>query len=313
MPKGQFTHCACVLLDQAPSLDELKKLLADFEVRNQIDAGDQWAFAGPTLIIDFQPEQNGFVSVDIVDRPWPDEMGDPQTDAILFGAWTLGHFGPSTFPGGLERAAQQCWAWEPGETMPQRHKAFVRIRTSYVFGGDKNAPVIPPNYDPVGEMEFATRLATAILNAPQALCYFNPNGEILRDKADIQESLNFAAEHGFPALDIWSNVRLFKINDEWALMDTVGNEQLDIPDVEAVFATDNYDPNEIDNFLRNVSLYLHKEGEIINDNDTMDGPGNVPWQAQQLEEATSGPPRRVLRWHPLDGSALPAEVAEKST
>ncbi|MDJ0847938.1 MAG: hypothetical protein QNK04_06055 [Myxococcota bacterium] len=41
-------------------------------------------------------------------------MGDPQREPLLMGAWSMGHFGPFAYPGGLERAAQQCWGWAPG-------------------------------------------------------------------------------------------------------------------------------------------------------------------------------------------------------
>lgn len=38
MPKGMFTQCACVLLERAPTLDEVEALLGDFEIRKRIDA-----------------------------------------------------------------------------------------------------------------------------------------------------------------------------------------------------------------------------------------------------------------------------------
>jgi len=101
---------------------------------------------------------------------------------------------------------------------------------------------------------------------------------------------------------------LIEFNAEWSLMDTVGNSQLDIPDVEACFHSQSYDFNQVDNFLRNVALYLLNNGEVIQDEDTMDGPGNVPWQAYAFENGVCDPPRRVLRWLPLDDRPVPDEI-----
>lgn len=92
-------------------------------------------------------------------------------------------------------------------------------------------------------------------------------------------------------------------------MDTVGNAQLDIPDSEAFFHSKSYDFNEVDNFVRNVSLYVLNEGEVIKDGDTMDGPGRVRWQARKLDNGVCDPPRRVLRWLPLDKRSVPPEIA----
>jgi Domain of unknown function (DUF4261) len=51
----------------------------------------------------------------------------------------------------------------------------------------------------------------------------------------------------------------------------------------------------VDNFLRNVALYVLNNGEVINDGDTMEGPGGIRWQADRFENGPRDPPRRVLR------------------
>ena len=80
---------------------------------------------------------NGYVAVDVVNHPWPDAMGDPTASAMIFCRWLMGHFGPFVYPGNLARAEQHNWAWEPARTSPDGHGGFIRVRTSYVFGGDK--------------------------------------------------------------------------------------------------------------------------------------------------------------------------------
>src|SRR5256885_16386689 len=98
-----------------------------------------------------------------------------------------------------------------------------------------DSPVMPADCDPLAELRFVTSVALAILDHPRALAYFNPNGEVLLPAKLVRDSLAHAAEHGLPPLDLWSGVRLYNLEEGWTLMDSVGNEQLDMPDHEAVF------------------------------------------------------------------------------
>ena len=308
MPKGMFTQGLCVLLNRVPTLDEVESTLNDFEICKRIEANEEWTFGGPTLVVAYELERNGLVSVDIVDRQWPDHMGDNAADTMIFGAWAMGHFGPFAYPGGLQRASEQCWSWEPGKTIADNHTCFIRIRSSYAFGAADDEPIMPSDYEPLPELEFVTKLTASILDLPGALCYFNPNGELLCDQDGLRQTLNFGWSNKLPPLDAWSNVRLFNINAEWSLMDCVGNGQLDLPDAEACFHSPSFDFNEVDNFLRNVSLYILNNGEVIKDGDTMNGPGGVNWQANHFENGICDPPRPVLRWFPMDDRPVPPEV-----
>jgi hypothetical protein len=201
-----------------------------------VEVGDDaWFFGGPRLTIPFRREVNGYVMVDSVDRPWPDHMGDPKKAPLIFGAWSMGHFGPFAYPGGLARAGQHSWNWQLGKTIAQGHSAFLRVRSTYVFRAKDDAPLMPEDYDPLPELEFLTRIAADLLALPQAVCYFNPNGEVLRDADALRESLNAAWWRQLPPLDAWANIRLFRSDEDWCFMDTVGNGQLDLPDLEACF------------------------------------------------------------------------------
>ena len=124
MAKGQNSQGVVVLFDPAPTLEQLEAALADHGVLGRIPGGDGpdgWVFSGPALALPFRPEVNGKVLVDVVDRPWPDGMGDPEDGFMLFGAWSLGHFGPLTFPGNLERAAQHTWTCPEARELAARH------------------------------------------------------------------------------------------------------------------------------------------------------------------------------------------------
>ncbi|MFP6675066.1 MAG: DUF4261 domain-containing protein [Pirellulaceae bacterium] len=310
MPKGSFTQCVCILLNRTPSLDEVSQNLADVaEIVSQQAATEDWEFFGPSLTIAYQPEVNGYVAVDVVDRPWPDDMGDPDQDAGLFGAWALGYFGPSAFPNGLARATSQSWCWEGDLEIVHNHTAFIRIRTSYVFGeSDEDAPVLPEDYDPMAELDFVNRLTSALLELDGAICCFNPNGELLLDSDGFAETLSFHAEQESIPIECWTNVRLFSVETDWALMDTMGNLQLDVPDIEAAFHLDIADPDDINEFVRQVTWYLLDGENEVNDGDQLDGPGEHTWIASWLDTGSCDPPRQVLRLIPDDGRDVPDEL-----
>ena len=307
MAKGLFSQGICVLFENAPKLDAIEDALKDFSILKRVDSQANWEMSGPSLVISFLPEVNGLVTVDVVDRQWPDSMGDPQKNPEVFAAWSMAHFGPFAFPDGLKRAAEQSWSWPAGKEMPSRHQAFVRVRISYVFGGNDDLPILPKEYDPKAELNFVSKVVLALLEIPGALCYYNPNGELLLSRDLFGRSLTQGWSNDFLPIDAWANVRVFNLSSEWSLMDTVGNAQLDLPDMEACFHAPSYDLEQIVFFLRNVTLYVANRGEVIKDDDTMDGPGNVRWTARSVAQSICEPPRRVLRWAPVDERELPAE------
>ncbi len=116
--------------------------------------------------------------------------------------------------------------------------------------------------------------------------------------------------HDFPPLDMWTNVRLYQATETWSLMDTVGNGQFDLPDMEAVFLADNYKAAEVEEFLRNAALFSLREDNDFEDGDTADGPGGVVWLAIECDEALADPPRPTIRWIPEDGHEPPGELLD---
>lgn len=173
MPKSHYTQTVCILLEQPVAIQEIARALSQFKPSDTRPASDNREFRGPSVTLPFRPEVNGYVSVDIVERPWPDAFGDPKEEWRLFGAWALGNFGPFAYPGGLKRASEQCWAWKDGPSIASRHSAFIRIRSSYLFGAvDKDALVMPADYAAAPELRFVTDVAVPLLDLPQSLCYF---------------------------------------------------------------------------------------------------------------------------------------------
>lgn len=308
MAKGIFTQGVCILLQQPIPIDEVALALSGFEVLGTREESEEWAMGGPSALVMFDEASGGTVTVDTVDHVWPDDMGDPQKEFMVFGAWSMGHFGPFAYPGGLERAAQQSWAWREGTEVVERHQAFLRLRTSYVIGKGEDVMCLPEDYDAIAELQFNNKIVQALLGLDGALCYFNPNGEVLLDQDGFRNSLNYGWANQLLPLDVWSNVRLFNIDETWALMDTVGNWQMEIPDIEACFVVDDYEVNDVANFLRNASNYLVKSSAIINDGETMDGPGDIRWVAIRFENGICDPPRQTLRFVPMDEHEVPLIV-----
>jgi hypothetical protein len=305
--KGLFTQGVAILLKQKVTPDDIEPLLKSFKIIKRKDDFQQWEFGGPTLIIEYRPEVNGLVSVDIVDRPWPDNMGDPKSELMLFGAWSMGHFGPYTFPGSFERARQQCHTWKDGARAAAEHQSFIRIRTSYAFGLPENSPVMPKDCNPIDELNFITRIAVGLLRHPQAICYFNPNGELLAELGRMEKILEHYRKVNLPPVDLWMNRRMYKFNDSWMLMDTVGMKQLDLDDLETCYQTGRYDPNDIVLFLGNTALYLAGVGPVIKDGETIDGPNKVLFRAKHFPDGKVTPPRGTLRFHPVDGTIPPLD------
>jgi len=305
-----FSQCLAVLFQRTPTLEELEAALSRFSIVNRTGGGEHWAFGGPSVVLEYRPDVNGYLSVDICNHPWPDPMGDTQTEKMIFGAWALGHFGPGAYPGSLQRAAQQAWQWPEGSTAAERHRSFVRVRSSYVFGARGDMPVLPPDYEALPELMFVTRVARAALEIEGALALFNPNGECLANATVMDESIGRFQAGGPVPQELWANVRLLRLEGlgSWVLMDTVGMGQLDTPDHEACCDGEAFDLSEVASFLRNAADYVRENGEIIQDGDTMDGPGGIRWQGASFGEGLAAPPRRVIRWLPLDGRQRPRGV-----
>lgn len=302
MAKGYFTQGVSLLTNGQASFDGIKATLRQqgFEIVKELPSQENWVFGGPTLVIAFLPDVNGYVAVDVVNQPWPDSMGDPQSDSMTFAAWSMGHFGPFAFPGSLARARQHPWAWQPAQTIAEGHRGFIRLRISYVFGARRDTPVMPADCDPVAEMKFLCEAATALLNVPGVICYFNPNGEVLRDYASFRQVWDPCMEQQKVPLSLWMNIRSFNLNEKLGFMDTIGNAQLDIRDVEAVFPFGEYDPSDIDYYLRNVTHYLLGLDREMESGEEIDGPGesNLSWTMEVLDQGVVDPPRRVLRLYP---------------
>lgn len=314
--KGFFTQGGVLLLKHPIVLSELEPIVATFgEARRAGDATDDWTMGGESLVVSLGLDNKAAAAIDMVSRPWPDSMGDTKTDKMVFASWSMGHFGPLAWPGGLERAIGHAWTWPEGRKIARGHTAFIRVKVSHVFGGGPDTPIFPENYDPVAELQQTTRLLLALAAHPAVVAWFNPNGELLLPPAEVGEILQWSEANGVHPMDAWTNVRMLKLDgvaDDWMLMDTVGMGQLDAADMEAFFPMEAFDASEVARFLRSASNYVVTQGPVINDNDTMDGPGGIRWQACSYAEGFHVPLRRTLRWFPF-GSRPPEVLTQEKS
>lgn len=312
MAKGLFTQGMCILLKQPLPIEEVQQRLNLFQLVARQESDD--VESPETLVYEFRPDRGGHLLVTPSLARWPDDMGDPDESPERFVAWSLGQYGPLAFPGGLQRAAAQSWGWDGAADAVAEHTTHIRLLISYVLGSDEDddddLPLMPDDYDCIAELQTLTRAATALLESPAALCYFNPGGEILRDATLLRQGLNHAWSHELPPLDMWTNVRIFTEDEGWLVMDTVGNGQFDLPDMEAVCRTDTYKPGDIENFLRHATLYLLAGDEDVCSGDTADGPGDISWSAMECGTSLSDPPRPTIRWFPKDDSTAPAHLLD---
>ena len=132
-----------------------------------------WITGYPAWVVAWRPEVNGYVTVDVVDAPWPDDMGDPgaRRGRRSFAAWQMGYMGPMTWPGNLLRAIQYAEAFgdKAAADAAKKHRAFVRVRSTYVLGAAEGDKAMPDDYQARPELEFVTSVAAALAAAPGAV------------------------------------------------------------------------------------------------------------------------------------------------
>jgi hypothetical protein len=208
-------------------------------------------------------------------------------------------------PGNLERAIQQSVALEEPDVVAGRHRGFVRLRTSYAIGKGADAPVMPEDWDPMTELLAIVGASRAVLELPGALAYFDPNAELLIPREEIDSALEHAEKTQLPPLDLFTHVRFFRIDEQWSIMDTLGMDRFFLPDLELAF-TNAVEPSKAARWLRNLQLYLLKNGPVIEDGHSVDGlEGKL--RAARRDHGLVEPPRPVIRLMPAD-KELPAGV-----
>lgn len=307
MSQWVFTHGVAVLLAQPISLDEVATALADFELERIAVDGAQGMPAGMALSLSHPPNRMGPVIVDILDTPWPISLERAASKPDRDSAAIAEQFGPSIFPGSLGRAMQLGRGPGLNESVVAGHQGVIRLRVGYPVEANE-----PAASRPLDELSLLASLCEDLLALPPAICYFNPVAEAVRSRDEVAESLDQAAEDQSPPLDLLSNIRLFKVDEQWSLMDTAGHQQFALPDLEALFRPEIYSFDDVFSLLRGMTIYLLEGKSPPPDRATLRGPHDVLWQVQELPSGLMVPPRRILRFRPADGAPLPPLPLETS-
>jgi len=163
--KGIYSQCIVILLRSPVSLRDILDRLSAFPAQASKQPSSGWLGGDPILVVPFPAGVDATVTVDLVDRPWPDHMGDVESDPDLFAAWSLGNFGLAQ-PFALKSACEHSRQWPEGKTVPLSHTAFLRLRAAYMPGRPKNPLAMPAGYEPLSELKFVTRIAAALAGLP---------------------------------------------------------------------------------------------------------------------------------------------------
>lgn len=272
-------------------------------------------------------ERPAYLIVVASEQPWPDELGDPEAEPEAFQDWSLGLYGPLAFPGCFQRAVERSWIVPEVSAQASQHKAHVRLLVGYPLIPHVDDPtkneradeddlemildtrdIIEEQYDPAEELSALARAISTVLEIPSSIAYFNPGGEVLKDSDSLRTLLNEAWVNDSVPIKAWMNVRLFEIEDDWTLMDTVGNGQVEIPDLEAVFKTDRYGSGDVEAMLRHWTQKMIEDVESdLTEGDVVDGPDGIKWTVMECHDGLADPPRQTIRLVPNDGDT-PSET-----
>jgi Domain of unknown function (DUF4261) len=136
---------------------------------------------------------------------------------------------------------------------------------------------------------FVARVAAAAKRLAATAVWWEPAERLVAPRA-----LAEAARAGDP-LRVAVNVRLFHVEEGRAderVMDTVGLQELGLPDVQCHFVGD-LDVAAVAALLEETARYLYVEGDVIADDDTVSGADGQPWSCRR-EAALVDPPRDVI-------------------
>ena len=184
-----------------------------------------------------------------------------------------------------EAALQQTWDW------PKARSVFARCRSTMLVTDFMT-----------GTLEYRARLGlfqnviSAVLErVPCLAIHWLPSQRFISPDAYVQSKEAQSFDRLFPAV----NVRLFTISngaENETLMDTLGLAALGLPDLQCHFK--GLDVSEVARVLYNSACYLFDNGDVIGDQQTIQGIRPEDHWRCQHEDALTEPARIVLDLDP---------------
>lgn len=287
MSTSKRSYVVALLLETSPTTADLAECFPHLTA-----AEDGHSLAGY-----LGDEKTAYLVIDRLNHPWPDDTNRKELSAAEFG---LG-----TEPGGLQRSLGQCWVWDTVAEVVGRHQAVVRVRLE-IASTDILTPLAASK-----NLVRVIRAAISGSGLSGVLAYFQPAGEVLLPPHVAAEILEHASIAQIPPLDLWSNIRISWLTDDWSLAETIGNIQLDLPDVEIYFAHDRQETNEVAALARAVSLRMLTEASAPSMGQSFATHDGSKFSVVKPTGNLLPPARVIARLLPEDVSDLPKELAKR--
>ncbi|WP_409214571.1 DUF4261 domain-containing protein [Prosthecobacter sp.] len=161
------------------------------------------------------------------------------------------------------------------------------------------------------ELRWLLDLATLFADLPEAVAFFNPNGEVIMRFDELAEFLEDAHSQTLFPVQAVIATRGYRIDESWSLVDSVGMAQFGLSDHEFAISGATIAKDETILFLLNLVHYQIDKRVEIGDRHTTDGPGGKVWRAEERGQACLLPPRKVLHWKTEDAPPEPELLARK--
>jgi hypothetical protein len=176
----------------------------------------------------------------------------------------------------LTAALDQSWDWKEA-------RAAVAIHRVSVVVSDLLAAGLP--YKERLDL-FQQCVLSTLEIVPACAILWRPCGRLV-DPTAYRRSHRTGEDALFGPL----NVRMFADGDA-VTMDTMGLSALGLPDLQARFLGSVMDPNSVAGLLHGAARYVYDKGDVLNDGDTVPGPGALPWECRRTTALV--PPARPV-------------------
>ncbi len=192
-------------------------------------------------------------------------------------------YGPDLFDRSLwnDQIIAQFW-----DCQPDRQAFAARCRYSLMASN-----MMAANLPPMAQYRIMADYADLILELfPECIGIYWPHSQRLVPRESFARSEWNSPELHF--LDGGLNIRFFNLTDsDEMLFDTLGLTAIGLPDLQ--LHCKELEPNDAVLFLKNLAAYLYRQGDVIQDGNTVEGIGGGKWPCRH-EDALAGPQRVVL-------------------